>query len=477
MDTFKVSCIKSSHHCYLSVTIYLLFFALTGSSANSQPVVIIGGAPAYRGSLISVYTYKDYITNTPLRLIAQKVNDSGEFRFTLNNIKQTEYLYLNIDNLNGAIYVSPGNTYHVVFPIPDSTRYQNPYISHSIDLVFIIRDTDNINNLIMDFNDEFYNFWKYNYVYFIRKQAAPRLDTFAMQMQKRYAQINNLYFHQFLEYTIADYQLSVLMGTKTLGNRYLKNQPILYHNYEYMKFFNDYFKDYLEQVSAGKEGKDLADYIDKNDYTDLLELLKINPLLRANDSLCELVLLKGLYELYYDGDYKKENIKTILQLLETQTKIDEDRTIAGDMLHSFSGITEGADAPAFTLADAKGDSVSLSGLKGKYIYLGFIKSESEECLGELNVMAALNKIYGKKMYFVCISEDKNLELLRNFLKQNKSFNWKFLYDEGAKVLEQYDVRVLPEFFLLNPAGKFVMAPADEPGHGIELDLEPLFEKK
>ncbi|NNM94496.1 MAG: TlpA family protein disulfide reductase [Bacteroidia bacterium] len=461
----------------LRTAVLLACCTLSPAAIPAQPVVIKGFAPEYRGSVIAAYTYKDFITKAPLRLATEKVNDSGKFVITLTGIKETQYLYLNIDNLNGSIYVTPGNTYHIVFPTPDSTRYQNPYISHSIDLIFIIRDTDNVNNLIMDFNEEFYNFWKKNYAYFLRKQGEPRLDSFDLQMQKRYSQISNPYFKTYIKYTFAQYRLSILMGMKTLGNKYLKDQPILYHNNEYMDFFNDYFKGYLEQISAGREGDDLKNYINNNNYQGIVSILKINPLLLDNDSLCELVLLKGLYELYYSGDYKKDNIVTMLHHFAGQTKIDEDRKIATDMLHSFTGITDGDAAPGFSLRDANGNLTALSDFRGKYLYLGFIKSSSEQCLGELNVMAALNKTYGKKMYFVCIAEDQNMEEMKAYLKQNKSFTWKFLFDDSAVVRLKYDVDVIPEFFLIDPAGRFKLAPANEPGHGIELELELLMETK
>ncbi len=40
--------------------------------------------------------------------------------------------------------------------------------------------------------------------------------------------------------------------------------------------------------------RDVKNFIAQNDYPNLMEVMKVNPILRDNDSLCELALLKGL---------------------------------------------------------------------------------------------------------------------------------------------------------------------------------------
>jgi len=34
-------------------------------------------------------------------------------------------------------------------------------------------------------------------------------------------------------------------------------------------------------------------------------------------------------------------------------------------------------------------------------------------------------------------------------------------------MQQYDVKALPEYFMLSPNGKFFRSPADDPSHGIQ----------
>lgn len=440
-------------------------------------MLITGTAPTYNGKEIAAYSYKDLITYTPIKIGSCQVSDSGKFSIELPNIKTSQYLYLSIGNQQGSIYVSPGNTYHVIFPPQDSTQYENPYTTHSVDLTFIVSDSDNINNLIIDFNDQFDDFWRKNYIYFVAKQGPGRLDSFYMAMLHKYANVKNPYFQGYIQYTIAEIGINILEGEKTLGDKYLKNKPVLYHNYEYMKFFNDYFNDYMGQLALKPQGADIERDIQGANYQGLLDVLKIDPLLKDNDSLCSLVLLKGLYEFYYSGDYNQDNIKSLLNLIAYQSPIIENRIIAGDMLHSFSDIVGGTISPEFALKDASGNLNSILDYRGKYLYLCFYKSNSSECLSELTVLAAINKKYGKKINIVCISEDQNVTDMQHFMEQNKTFTWPFLYDEGGKVLAKYEVKSLPAFFLINPQGRFYLSPADSPSHGIELIFDRLLEHK
>jgi len=291
-------------------------------------------------------------------------------------------------------------------------------------------------------------------------------------MLLRYKYANSPDFLGYMTYTIAEISDNILEGEKTLGKNYIQGKPILYNNYQYMQFCNDYFKNYMKDFTFTKEGGDIHKFIAKSDYPDLMEVLKINPLLR-NDSLCELVLLKGLYESYYDGDYDKENIKILIRIIAGATKIAEDKLIAEDMLASFSGIVQGGAAPEFALKDSKGEVSSILDFRGKYIYVAFFKTTSSASISQMEILPALYKQFGKKINFVFISEDENYSDLVNFLSANKSFNWIFLWDEKHGVMQQYDVKILPEYFLINPLGKFFRSPADDPSHAIDNTFEEI----
>jgi len=454
-------------------------FSLFTLLAFAQNVTVEGHADTYKGKTIAAYSYQDLITNTPIMITSAKVNDTGYFTLSIPNIKESQYMYLNIENFNGSIYVSPGKSYHIVFPPPDSTQYLNPFVTHPIDLVFQNASATDINSMVIDFNEQWDLFWRKYYTYFVRKEATAVLDSFQLTMQQRYVDVKDPYFIGYVNYTIAEIEINILVGQKTLANKYFKNKPVLYHNYEYMKFFNDYFKDYMEQfaIERAKEGDEVNKTISGNDYNGLMEVMKVNPILRNSDSLCELVLLKGLNELYYTGDFDKENIKTILKNISVNSKIDEDKLIAKNILNSFIETGGGEAAPEFTLKDSQGELTSLIDFRGKYLYICFFKSSISASVGEMDVMSALRRQYGKKINFMCISEDDNMEDMQHFLDQNKIYTWPFLFDKNHEVLKLYNVKSTPEFFLIGPKGKFFRSPADPPSHGIQETFDQIAPQK
>jgi len=444
-------------------------------ASMAQSTTIEGYAPAYISETVYAVTYNDFITNTPLQLASAEVNDKGKFKFQLDSLKHCTYINLEIANYKGDMYAVPGNYYRVVFPSPDSEHYQNRYVEHTVELTVYIDDTTEINNLIIDFNEQFDNFWVKNYRYFLKKEASHYVDSFYNAMLGRYKNIKNPDFYGYMIYTIAEIEDNMLEGQKTLGDKYLKGKPVLYNNYEYMQFFNDYFKDYMREFTYSMEGGDINKFIDKCDYAGLMDVLKINPLLR-NDSLCELVLLKGLYEFYYSGDYDRENIKILLRIIDGSTKIMEDKIIAQDMLTSFSGVVKGGQAPDFALKDSKGEVNSILDFRGKFLYLAFFKTTSTASINQMGIIPDLYKQYKNKINFVFISEDKNDSDLTNFLNTNKNFNWTFLFDENHRVMKEYDVKTIPEYFLVSPDGRFYQSPADDPSHGIQNTFNDIIEK-
>lgn len=457
--------------CKLSFPVLALL--LLAHYANSQNVIIKGIAPfVYKGKTVTAFTFKDFITNTPLEIGSSKINDSGKFKMEISSIKKCSYAYLNIDNLNFTIYLNPGGEYHVIVPLPDTTHYQNPYINHIADLTFLFRDTNDFNNLIIDFNEQFDQFWANDYMYFVRKQSPPYIDSFYAAMKLCYAKTNNEFFKTYVLYTIAGLELNVMEGKKTLASKFIKNKPVLYDNKQYMDFFTDFFDGYVEHLADTRDGAGIYNLFEQADYKGLLELLKRDPLLSTNDTLCELVFLKGLNDMYENGNYQV-TIRTMLHNYILSSKIEPCRAIAIDMIESFSETATGNEVPGFALKDSKGVINSILDFRGKYLYLWFFKSNSNPCIREMEIIPELVKVYGKRVNFLAISEDDDFAAFSDFVSGNKSFTWTFLYDAGQQVLKKYDVKALPEYFLISPQGQFVYNPADSPSHGIQLKLDEL----
>ena len=76
----------------------------------------------------------------------------------------------------------------------------------------------------------------------------------------------------------------------------------------------------------------------------------------------------------------------------------------------------------------------------------------------------------ERLEIVTIAVDTYDELMHSFLR-NKDYNWKFLYyGHQPNILEEYDIRAFPTYFLIGPDGRLIQSPAPAPGENFESRL-------
>ena len=289
-------------------------------SSWSQVTIIKGKAFGYESRKVIAYTYDDFISFTERELGDATVDDSSNFDLRFK-VKDTQHIFLKLDQQKASMYCEPGKTYFVRFHPKDSSRYINENVEVNADLSFLINDTTELNALIIDYNIQFDKFWLANYQYFVKKRAHHKIDTFRIALNERYAQIENDYFHTFLDYSIASLKESVFESRTKLAKEYLIDQAVQHSNYEYMQFFNTYFKLYLKKIATNNDS--LFELINfRPNYFLLKEILKEDPLLK-DDVLRELLLIKGLYELYFSAEYNQANILNLLEAIALKSEIEE----------------------------------------------------------------------------------------------------------------------------------------------------------
>lgn len=458
-----------------SQTLFLLFI-LGSFVLPAQNVTIKGIAPTHKGKEISIYLYDDLITLSQTPQYADTVDERGNFQLNLS-ITHPQKALIHCDNLVGALYLQPNFIYGIIFPAKDSTRFLADGKEQSINLI-INGDSTELNARIIDFNACFDAFWEKNYKSFAAKQIHARLDSFQLQMNRRYEKVRLSYFKTYVEYSIAQMNESTGRHRTYLAKHYILNRPIMYQNYEYMAFFNQFFQQYLQKKSTSKDGNFILDAInEQGEYKHLNELLKNDPIL-INDSLRELVILKSLYDLYFEPKFNKNKIKQILEQVQASTLIAEHKKIAFDMLRNINNMRIGQPAPSFTLLNLKHDTVTLANYKGRYLYLNFFATWCTDCLKELKKEEQLFRRYNDKLMFVSVCTDEDSLTFKTFLKQNPTYKWTFLYaGKNKKLLEQYNIKSLPVYYFISPDGYLLQSPALRPDEGIEFKFNQVFKMK
>ncbi len=460
----------------------LVFAGLISSSVSlSQNVKIKGKAHvSHKGKAIHLLAYNDLVTYTRVWESLDTIADDGSFELQMQ-IRKTEVVELQIDNLFGKLYIQPDYVYAITFPAKDSTLDIRGETETNVDLGIISGDTTELNTLIIDFNKVYNTVFQNAANQFLNKtRVFQKLDTLKLICSWRYKKNKNNYFKSYVEYTIAELNSSASRNKTYLSSTFIANKPVQYNQFDYMSFFNAFFKGYLEGYSGGKANENIHHLINTTgQYANLKAFVKKDALM-ANDTLCELVIIKSLWDFYYSPIYDKEQVHAIVEQFYESTRIPELKKIAGNILQIMNKMSVGSTAPEFWGIDRTGKRVSKADFAKRYIYLNFFSTKNIESMKEMPKIAELVKKYADKVAFVSICTDDSVNVFKNYLRQNPKYTWTILHDgkgfEDASY-HKYNLKGLPAFFFINSFGNLAQSPAQSPTQGFEYKLKALFKPK
>ncbi len=443
----------------------------------AQSVKIIGTAPGAEGRKIEVITSSDLLTGLEKTLTQATVDSTGSFTLLMNTDK-TISAFLNIDFHRGELFIEPSRLYILTIAPLNYNEIQeiNPFEeSQSLEITLLGSKPEDLNTLIQAFNTEYNKFVLDNFNYLYSNKDKARLDTFRVRMTRKFPDVKKSYFLDYVKYKLGSLeQVANVMGKSVMTQKYFSNSPILYDNVEYMDFFREFFSKYMTTTSRPLKFLNYQGMLnDPGSYVVLMKALETDTLLKK-PQLRELVLLRGLMEMYDDPLYKQESIQNTLASIAKDSKFAENRLIAEDLIIYLTRLRQGSAAPGFILQDRNHKNVSLDEFKGKPVLIGFWTTYCQSCLSEMESLKPLYDKYHDRMRFLSISADKEFLKMLYFLNLKKDFTWTFLHlGSDIELLRDYDVRSFPLFVLIDSQGKIWKYPADMPDSGLESSLERL----
>jgi hypothetical protein len=458
--------------------IFFLFLSVV-FNGFSQNITIKGKAHAsHIGKEIVLSDYSDYVNYTRSKESFDTIDKDGYFELKIHS-KVTKPILLNIDNLIGKIYVQPNFVYGLYFPGKDSLTNNQEGTETIVDISVYGKDSTELNALIIDFNNQYNNmFLAVNDNYLSPAKLNLMLDSFLVKANKRYKHIKNRYFKNYVNYSFANFYSSLSRNKMLLYKQFIENKPIQYDNYEYMQFFNVHFKGYLTAFASTKNNGNIYNSINAlGDYNDLKKQFKTDETIK-NDSLRELLILKGLIDFYYSPDFNKSQVQSVIEQLYHETKNIEHKKIALNMLQTIYKLQPGATAPDFLAKDKAGKNVSLYNYAGKYIYLNFFSTLSDVSLREMQKITELKKQFNDKVTFVSVCLDDSVKSYFSYLKANPKQDWVILHQsQFSNAKQAYNIKSLSGFFFINPQMQLAQSPALMPSEGIEYKFNALFRKR
>ena len=453
-----------------------LFILISGIAA--QQVTVSGSASGAEGKTLKFVTWADMITFTE-ELVAQTTIDSlGKFSVSFE-LPSTSYIALAIDLHRAGLYMQPGMVYQIkIAQINNKDNLEvNPFIlSEDMEIKLVNPGENGLNFRINTYNDKYNQFLldHFNALYHERKKSY--LDTFQLQVNEIFSGIDLSYFQNYMRYKTAGLeQLAHAKSQFNLASSYFIDQPILYKNVEYMQFFNNYFTKYLTVTSNILRKIDLISIIKEPDpYPVLMKKLAADSVLK-NESLRELVLLKGLFELFYSKPELQENIIGSLATIRQESPFENNRVVAEDMYDKVTKLRPGTKAPEFYLQGRETEGwKSLEDLKGKPVVMNFWTTFCEECLAEMELQVPLYEKYKDEVEFVSICINRYWIQMNYFARVKTEFAWWLLhYSDNTDLLIDYEVKTYPLYLIIDKHGDTYQFPAPPPSEGLERVIESI----
>jgi len=449
-------------------------------TASSQNVIIHGTAPGAEGRFITLSTPSDLITNAGKTLAKATVDSSGKFSLPVN-VDKTIPGELSIDFHTGGFFIEPGKTYEVrIAPYNYSEiKELNPFInSTNLHIELINLPLKDINFVIGAFDGTYNAFLVENFNALYRDHNKLLIDTLKTRIRSEIGEPTDQYVKNYIEYKLANLiQLTQLMSPAMIGNTYFTTKPVLYENVEYMDFFNTYFSKYLTATSRILKKNDYhALFSGQEPYSALMKALEADSIIKP-EKLRELVLLKGLMEMYNTATDDQKRILAVLNTIEQNSKEKQNRLIASNIKKILSNLQPGTPAPLFQLRNKDNSGyLKLDSLRGKVVVLNFWTSYCVGCTNEMDLIKPIAGKYKGKVAFISISSEYSRTRMCYYVKMKKDWDWTFLHiGDQIDVLKAYDVRSLPLFVIIDKQGNLYKYSADFPSNGLENSIEQLLQ--
>lgn len=466
----------------------LLFFfliVLLYKPVFSEEIFLFGHAPTYQNDTISFYHFPDPVSKVPVEIGKCPIDEFGAFRFEFES-DATWQVFANLGVYQVYLFAKPGMEYELSLPLKQEKTLNdiiNPFFQAlSIHIGILNTDSLELNYLIRSFEQKYQPYLKSRLVSFYNKVETEPIEEFISNTNQGFISITNKYFNDYKKYKYKVLQL-LNQGTGLRIKLYssFQGEEVLYENIAYVEYFNQVFRNFLKTSMRLPGGDKIRFDIERENnspgqgYEVLKQTISMQ-LTIQDDRLLEFILLKALYDEYFNSDFDKSYLLNLIKNIEMNSEYSEHKLIAGNILWKVSRLDPGRAAPDFLLSDQNGKDLSLQDFRGKFVYLSFSSFGCYNCLRHYPMLRELQNKYQENLTVLTISVDNSYEGMMSGLK-TKNYPWHFLfYGKHEKLLIDYDVKVFPSYVLIDPKGNIINSFAPSPIEGFETYFKEILER-
>ncbi len=134
------------------------------------------------------------------------------------------------------------------------------------------------------------------------------------------------------------------------------------------------------------------------------------------------------------------------------------RVVSGSSDGTEGEVAAGDMAANFALQDLRGQTVALSALRGKVVFLNIWATWCGPCREEMPSMETLfNAMNGRSDFvMLAVSQDrKGRSVVAPYVEKSGGYHFEILLDPENRVSEEYNVSGVPETFIIDRKGRIV----------------------
>ena len=441
---------------------------------------LTGFAPDFVGEKVTLYTFQDYITRSKIVLgegVVSKVDSTFSITYSTNTTIKGQ---IEIKHTEASLYLTPNADYSIFFP--KSLEIAGNQSAKS-NMYFMQLDTADINYRILQYHEWFDIFIEYHKNEVARGGFLAYLDTFKIYTVNAYKHINDPFFITYVRYDIAE------MGQTFGANRrseqrletfldYIEPFPVYYENDRYMKFLTAFYdKEFREYLPITE--KAIMTAIHYQSPTMLMQALK-GDIFLANPTLRELMMVDKLGKAYYNEIEYRPNILTILDSVANHAISEVNATVAKNVKKYLTNLEPGYPAPVIHFANTNGDIINWSSYTGKFVYLNFFATWSDQAVKDMAIIAKLVAKFDEDIAFVSVCTDTDSAAYKTYLMDHPDYYWDIFYaGNDEDFLHSFNINTVPNYFLIDQDGFIFAAPAlaPSPNGNLEYVEQTLFKIK
>lgn len=469
--------------CCVALLLVLALLCSLRATAQTALTAVYGTAKEYANQTIVFRQQVGFVTDSQIEVGRVTIGPDGSFYCPIK-VLGTQLVTCDVGAYVLYFYITQGQRYEIGFPpfrpLRDQDRL-NPYQPRmEVQLRPRGQDTLLVNDMIA----------RYDYALSAALDSATAGITMQMQrinadslvaaVRKRFSgkQYNVPFFRDYMFYQEGNlFYVTQAKHVQQLSDEYFKNKPILYDNPAYRGLFNTVYTKYFQFHGRTIEGQQIYPAISK-----LQSLHALERVLHQNDNLqpealMELVVLKGLHDEFFDVNFSRTALSVVLDSLNSRTDIAEHAYIASYIREKVTRLLPGFAPYPIRIADIHGQLLDIKQLRGKLMLVMFAMTTSYTCIEEFEVLRNLHARYGHQLEIVTLCADENSVSGSAFIRE-QGYPWRFaMLEEQMDLLDRYDVRAFPTYYLLDENGLLLRSPAPSLREGLEALVFQLFRQR